>query len=119
VLLVAFVAFFVFDRLADLMWLEFPHRVLMSVGLLAPIGLLLGMCFPMGVRWASQYHEHLIPWAWAVNGVFSVFAAAASLVVAINFGLRAMMLAGGACYLANAVIIRAVGSERVRPANAA
>lgn len=111
VLLVAVVAFLVFDRLADLMWLEFPHRVLLSVGLLAPIGLLLGMCFPMGVRWASQYHEHLIPWAWAVNGVFSVFAAAASLVVAINFGLRAMMVAGGACYLVNAFIIRAVGTR--------
>jgi hypothetical protein len=74
------------------------------------------MCFPIGVRWAREYHDHLIPWAWAVNGVFSVFAAAASLVVAINFGLRAMMLAGGACYLASAFIVRAVVGDRPKVA---
>jgi hypothetical protein len=112
VLLIVVLAFGVYDRLASFMWLAFPYRVALSVGLLAPVGLLLGMCFPVGVRWARQYHDHLIPWAWAVNGVFSVFAAAASLVVAINFGLRAMMLAGGACYLANALIVRAVGREK-------
>jgi len=110
VALVAVTALGVYDRLTTLMWLEFPLRVLLSVALLLPIGLLLGMCFPLGIRWARQAHDHLIPWAWAVNGVFSVFAAAASLVVAINLGLKVMMLAGAACYLANILLVTRTGS---------
>ena len=119
VVLVGLMAFTIYDRLIDLMWLEFPFRVAVSIALLAPLGLLLGMCFPLGIRWARQAHDQLIPWAWAVNGVFSVFAAAASLVVAINFGLKAMMLAGAACYLANVVLVSAVGTVRARTAVAA
>ncbi len=105
VLLVGLVSISIYDRLTSLMWLEFPARVAVSIALLAPVGLLLGMCFPLGIRWARRAHDHLIPWAWAVNGVFSVFAAAASLVVAINFGLKAMMLAGAACYLFNILLL--------------
>ncbi|TAK52156.1 MAG: hypothetical protein EPO25_14360 [Gammaproteobacteria bacterium] len=110
VLLVAATTLAVYDQLSTLMWLGLPQRVLVSVALLLPIGLLLGMCFPLGIRWARQAHDHLIPWAWAVNGVFSVFAAAASLVVAINFGLKAMMLAGATCYLANVLLVTRTGS---------
>jgi spermidine synthase len=116
---VCVVAFTIYDRLAGLMWLEFPWRVAVSVAILVPIGLLLGMCFPLGVRWARESHDHLIPWGWAVNGVFSVFAASASLVIAINFGLKSMMLAGAACYLANVAIVMAVGGVRTRNAPAA
>lgn len=118
VALVGVIALAVYDRLTTLMWLSFPLRVLLSVALLLPIGLLLGMCFPLGIRWARQAHDHLIPWAWAVNGVFSVFAAAASLVVAINFGLKTMMLAGAACYLANILLVTRTGSLAPRTAAA-
>lgn len=119
VLLVGATALAIYDRLTTLMWLAFPLRVLLSVALLLPIGLLLGMCFPLGIRWARQAHDHLIPWAWAVNGVFSVFAAAASLVVAINFGLKTMMLAGAACYFANILLVSWTGSLSGAGASAA
>jgi hypothetical protein len=117
-IIVGLVAFTVYDQLANLMWLEFPSRVAVSIALLTPIGLLLGMCFPLGIRWARMSHDHLIPWAWAVNGVFSVFAAAASLVIAINFGLKTMIFAGAICYLANIAMIRGVGRSRNRAAAA-
>lgn len=115
VALVAVVATAIYDHLTTWMWLAFPLRVAVSVALLLPVGLLLGMCFPLGIRWARRAHDHLIPWAWAVNGVFSVFAAAASLVVAINFGLKAMILAGAACYLANVVLVLAAGRSAQSP----
>jgi len=109
VAVVVLVATAIYGHLTTWMWLAFPLRVGVSIALLLPVGLLLGMCFPLGIRWARRAHDHLIPWAWAVNGVFSVFAAAASLVVAINFGLKAMMLAGAACYLANVTLVLAAG----------
>lgn len=116
VLLVGLVATAIYDKLTSLMWLAFPSRVAVSIALLAPVGLLLGMCFPLGIRWARRAHDHLIPWAWAVNGVFSVFAAAASLVIAINFGLKTMMLAGAACYLLNIGLLLGAGRVDARAA---
>jgi len=116
VLLVGLVATTIYDKLTGLMWLAFPSRVAVSIALLAPVGLLLGMCFPLGIRWARRAHDHLIPWAWAVNGVFSVFAAAASLVIAINFGLKTMMLAGAACYLLNIGLLLGAGRADARAA---
>ena len=94
-----------------------PEASLRGFGwlLLAPVGLLLGACFPLGIRLARRAHDRLIPWAWAVNGVFSVFAAAASLVVAINFGLKAMLLAGAACYLVNIFVIPTAALATSRP----
>jgi hypothetical protein len=112
-----------YDRLIDLMWLPFGWRLFTSVVLLVPIGLLLGTCFPIGIRLARRSHEHLVPWAWAVNGVFSVFASAASLVIAMNLGLKAMLMVGAICYLLNMWVVARVADTagdlvRLRPASA-
>lgn len=48
--------------------------------------------------------------------MFSVCAAAASLVVAINFGLKVIMTAGAVCYLANIVLVLRTGSLTARQA---
>ena len=36
--------------------------------LLLPIGLLLGIPFPIGIRWLERQQDELIPWAWSSNG---------------------------------------------------
>lgn len=118
VALIGVVATTIYDQFTHWMWMAFPYRVLVSLVLLAPIGLLLGMCFPLGIRWAQRAHEHLVPWAWAVNGVFSVFAAAASLVIAMNFGLTVMMLVGAACYLGNLLLVLRVREAAPRAVSA-
>lgn len=95
----------IYHQFSNLMWLTFSQRVLLSILLLAPLGLFLGMCFPLGIRWIRGLSDKLISWAWAINCVFSVFATAASLVVAINFGLTVMLLTGTACYMLNIFLI--------------
>ena len=80
------------------MWLSKPVRILISVVLIIPPGFFMGMCFPMGIQIVRKFHEHLVPWAWGVNGAFSVFASIFSLVLALNFGFKAMMGVGFAFY---------------------
>ncbi len=89
---------FLYDSFTAFMWLSKPIRILTSVVLIIPPGFFMGMCFPMGIQIVRKFHEHLVPWAWGVNGAFSVFASIFSLVIALNFGFKAMMGVGLAFY---------------------
>ena len=55
----------------DLPWMV---RVALLVVALAPISLALGFPFPLGLDRFQQEGPALLPWAWALNGAFSVVA---------------------------------------------
>jgi hypothetical protein len=78
---------------------SFSARVALSVGLLAPPGLLMGMMLPTGIRLLSGRHDEIVPWAWGLNGAASVFGSVLAMVVAIHSGFTITLLAGGALYL--------------------
>jgi hypothetical protein len=65
---------------------------------LAPIGLLLGTCFPGGIRLLGERAEDLLPWVWAINGGLSVFGSALAVLIAMNQGFRMALLVGFAAY---------------------
>jgi hypothetical protein len=46
--------------------------ILISVTAIAPLGLMMGIPFPTGLYQLGVRSQDLIPWAWGVNGVFSV-----------------------------------------------
>jgi hypothetical protein len=78
-----------------------PVRIMTAVGLLAPIGLLMGMPFPMGMRAASRdsRSQELTPWLWGMNGATSVLASVLAIVVAMSFGISASFWVGFGCYI--------------------
>ena len=43
-------------------------RILLVVGMLAPVGLFMGMAFPLCMRLASGRAQALIPWLWGIKG---------------------------------------------------
>jgi len=94
-LLLAFLVYFLFMKL---LWLDTTVRILLAIITIFPLGFFMGMCFPLGIQIIRKLHDHLIPWAWGINGAFSVLASILSLLLAINFGLRATFLTGVACY---------------------
>jgi hypothetical protein len=81
--------------------LGFPlgWRVAVAVVVLAPLGLLLGVPFPTGLRAAAADAGALVPWAWGVNGFFTVTGSVAALILGMAFGFLAVLTAAGACYL--------------------
>jgi spermidine synthase len=85
--------------LASLLDLPFPMRVALSVVMLAPLGLALGMCMPIGLQRFRRSHPTGVPYAWGVNGVASVLASVLGVAVAINFGFRVAALLAAVCYL--------------------
>ena len=68
---------------------------------LLPLGLPMGIPFPAGMKSLGERDPSLIPWAWAINGSFSVMAPLMALMLALVTGFEAIAyLAAGAYLLA-------------------
>jgi hypothetical protein len=78
--------------------LAFSVRIALSVLILMPFGLALGVAMPIGLRELEQLHAPSVPYAWGVNGIASVIASAAGVAIAIYFGFRGASLVAAACY---------------------
>ena len=80
--------------------LALAWRVAVAVLLVAPLGVLLGMPFPTGLRAVAGEARALVPWAWGVNGFFTVIGSVAALILGMAFGFKVVLVIAGACYLA-------------------
>jgi hypothetical protein len=67
-------------------------RGLVTVAVLAPLGLAMGIFFPLGIRRAAEIHRDLIPWAWGINGCASVTGGVLAVVLAITYGFTIVWL---------------------------
>ena len=74
-------------------------KITFSFLLLAPTGLLMGLPFPLGITVLGSAAPRLIPWAWAVNGCFSVLAPILAIMLALSAGFRFVLLSGAVMYL--------------------
>jgi predicted membrane-bound spermidine synthase len=95
-------------------------RIVVAMALLFPLGLFMGMAFPLGMRLASATSGTLTPWLWGMNGAASVCGSVLAILIALNGGLAAAFWTGVACY-AGALVAYICGtllSTRVAPAEA-
>lgn len=76
----------------------FVVKALISVGLLFPIGFLMGMPLPTAMRLIKSYSPTYVPWMWAINGAFSVLGAVLSVVIGIVYGASYAMILGVLIY---------------------
>jgi hypothetical protein len=67
--------------------------------MLAPLGLVLGMPFPSGLRIVAIEAPTFVPWAWGVNGFFTVVGSIGASILGMAFGFTAVLAISGACYL--------------------
>jgi hypothetical protein len=81
-------------------------RILVSVLLLAPPALCMGMMFPLGLGiW--RRHSELLPFFWSANGITSMFASVLGMALSIQYGI-ANTYALGVCFYFLCVLILAV-----------
>jgi hypothetical protein len=102
-------AFFAYWLGSSAVW-----RYALTVALLFPLGLVLGVFFPAGITLVRQHNELLVPWAWGANGAASVVGSILSIVLALSIGFQGVLYVAGLVYLAG---IAALFSVRP-PANA-
>jgi hypothetical protein len=106
VVLLAYVIFLP-GRLAALVGMALAYRVLVSGLLLIPLGFLMGMPFPTGLRLlvlspAREFRgpaaDPAVEWAWAMNAAASVLGSVLAMVIAMQFGLTVTLACGAAAY---------------------
>jgi hypothetical protein len=74
-------------------------RIVTSAAILAPMGLLMGMPFPIGMKVASLRQDSPTAFFWGVNGATSVLASVLGVAVALGWGISAAFWLGVACYV--------------------
>jgi hypothetical protein len=77
-------------------------RILTAVAILLPLGFVLGLPLPGGMRLLAERSPEIIPWGWGLNGAFSVVGATLAVFIAMNWGFSTALLAGAATYAAAA-----------------
>jgi hypothetical protein len=83
-----------------------PLRVATAAAVMVPLGILLGMPLPAGIRLLSERQPDLVPWGWGLNGAFSVIGATLAIFIAMNWGFSITLWCGMAVYGAAALTLR-------------
>jgi hypothetical protein len=96
-----------------------PLKIMLAFATVMPAGILMGIPFPFGISLLGASSPQLIPWAWAVNGCFSVLAPILAVMLALSMGYQFVLLTGAAAYVLAFWSIQRVRStaesvERVR-----
>jgi hypothetical protein len=73
-------------------------RALLGVATVAPLAFAMGWPFALGLARLAREAPAFVPWAWGLNGCASVVAALAALLLALEVGLAATLLAALAAY---------------------
>jgi predicted membrane-bound spermidine synthase len=79
--------------------LPMSARVITAIVLIIPLGILLGIPFPAGIRLISMQSPSLIPWAWGVNGFFTVIGSVVAIILSMMVGFQAVLWIAIVIYL--------------------
>jgi hypothetical protein len=74
-------------------------KTILAFVILFPAGIFMGIPFPLGISVLGSTVPQLIPWAWAVNGCFSVLSPVLAVMLALSAGYQTVFLTGAAMYL--------------------
>jgi predicted membrane-bound spermidine synthase len=78
---------------------EPPIRIAIAIGLTMTLGVLLGVAFPAGMRFAQSENREETPWFWGMNGVGSVVAGSMTVILAQRWGLTVAMSLAACAYI--------------------
>jgi len=84
-------------------------RVAATLVLLAPLGVLLGLFMPLGLRVVAGLGAEgptYVAWAWAVNGFCSVIGSVLTTILSMTFGFRAVLVLGLLAYVVALTALR-------------
>ncbi len=87
-----------------LMYLSHLLRGTAVVIMIAPLGLLMGMPFPTGLRYVDNHRHELNPWAWGINACATVMGSVLCTLISSLAGFTIVLLLSAAIYLIGWII---------------
>jgi spermidine synthase len=82
-------------------------KIAITIALIAPLAFFMGMPFPLGLRRVARAMPELVPWAWGVNGCFSVLSAVLATLLAIHLGFTMVVALAAGLYLCAGAVLHA------------
>jgi hypothetical protein len=79
-------------------------RIAFAAGLMTTLGFPLGMAFPAGMRAFEGDLADELPWLWGINGVTGVIASSGAVMLALEYGITALLVIAAAAYVLAAVL---------------
>lgn len=67
-------------------------RALVTLALIMPLGILMGMPFPSGIRKISTHGAAAVPWMWGVNGGSTVLGSILAIFLAVHLNFTTVLL---------------------------
>jgi hypothetical protein len=92
--------------------ISLPLKALLAALFIAPFGVCLGIPFPTGLAAIAENRRGILPWAWGVNGAFSVTGAALTRIISTTLGFKSVLVAVAALYLLAGFLFRIVAAQR-------
>lgn len=86
----------IFERLLAL---PDAAKIAITLLLIAPLAVFMGMPFPLGLGYVGARSEALIPWAWGINGCASVLSAILAALLAMHVGFTGVVTIATILYL--------------------
>jgi hypothetical protein len=83
-------------------------RTAVVLGMIAPLSILLGLAFPIGMRLVGAVSDLATAWLWGVNGACGVLASVAAVAVSMWFGIHRNLWLAAIAYVLVAVALRAL-----------
>jgi hypothetical protein len=81
-------------------------RIVLTISLILPLGILLGIPFPSGIQLVNKQKPSFISWAWGINGFFTVIGSVVSLILSMMIGFQAVLWLAIVIYLLSMISIR-------------
>jgi len=100
-IIISFVAyaFFLSGWIKTTIGFSLTAKIILSFIWIAPPAFSMGMPFPLGLKMLSFSNDSHIPWAWGINGVFSVVSAVLATIIAVELGFVWVMIFAIGAYL--------------------
>ena len=99
--------FFLSSLLKTTIVFTLPVKMIFTTLLIAPPAFIMGIPFPLGLRMLSERNDSQVPWAWGINGLFSVISVVLATIIAIELGfVWVMIFAAGAYALSLSVNLK-------------
>jgi hypothetical protein len=78
---------------------SFWIKVFITVLIQMPLGFVLVMFFPLGIKVINQVDVGMVPWAWGINGMSSVVSTIVAIILAMNYGFAVVAYLAIVVYL--------------------
>ncbi|MBZ0203357.1 MAG: hypothetical protein K8I03_10120 [Ignavibacteria bacterium] len=79
----------------DILW-----RIVVSIGLIAPLSFFMGIPFPYGMSRIDNNSKYLVAYGWGVNGFFSVLGSVLVVMLSMSYGFIAVFIIAALLYFA-------------------